>query len=48
MIAQVLMGLNPSLPADAEDNANNRSCMKALDDSNKNDFLNKPKMIKII
>jgi hypothetical protein len=48
MISQVLIGLNPSLPADAEDNAINRSCMKALHDLNKNDYLNKPKMIKII
>ena len=48
MILQVLKGLNPSLPADAEDNPINRSCMKALHDLNKHDYLNKPKMIKII
>lgn len=48
MITQVLLGLNPSLPADAEDNAINRSVMQALNHVNKKDYLNKPKMIQII
>ncbi len=48
MIMQVLLGLNPSLPSDAEDNEINRSVMKAISDLNQKDYLNKPKIIRII